>query len=242
MSEQLAEASTSLDAPTTQPDVVTQASSHAALAEPVRMGPETRRYTAAAKRVAEQSSALAAYHGSGPGSRSGPGGRGAGYGGGRVVQTPFEFGGPSGAFRAEVCFIPEGTPSLRDIRRCPTEVTFFTDHLDVPPRSFTQGFPGVTARTEWFAVYYSGMFHVRESDYFTFRLISDDGSRLFIDDYLVIDHDFQHAPIARDATIPLAVGKHAMRLEYYQGPRDRIALQLFVTGRDGQRRLFGPVI
>lgn len=242
VSEQLAEAPTSFDDPTQQPDVLTQASSHGALAESVRFGPDTRRPTATASRVAPQVSALSAYRGSGPGRSGGPGGRGAGNGGGGVVRSSFAFGGPSGAFRADVCFIPVGTPGLRAIRRCPPEVTFFTDHLDVPPRSFTQGFPGVTERTEWFAVYYSGMFHVAKGDYFTFRLISDDGSLLYIDDYLIIDHDHQHAPIARDATIPLAAGKHAMRLEYYQGPRDRIALQLFVTGSDGQRRLFGPVI
>jgi len=159
-----------------------------------------------------------------------------------VLSTRFAFGGPSGAFRAEVCFIPETTNSLKDIRNCRTELTFFTDHLDIPPRSFSDGFPGITTRTEWFAIYYGGAFHVRAGDYFTFRLISDDGSLLYVDGYLIIDNDKRHPPASKQATIPLAAGKHLLSLEYYQGPRDRIALQLFVTGSDGLEKLFGPVI
>jgi hypothetical protein len=175
--------------------------------------------------------------------RSGPGGPGAGFGrGGGRLTTPFAFGGPSGAFRADVCFIPETTESLRQIRGCKTEVTFFTDHLDIPPRSFTDGFPGITSRTEWFAIYYRGKFRVQTSDYFTFRLISDDGSLLYVDGHLIIDNDRQHPPAAKRATVPLAAGEHLLNVEYYQGPRDRIALQLLVAGSDGHEKLFGPVI
>jgi len=178
----------------------------------------------------------------GPGSRSGPGGPGAGFGRGGRLTAPFAFGGPSGAFRAEVCFIPETTQSLRQVRGCKTEVTFFTDHLDIPPRSFTEGFPGITSRTEWFAIYYRGKFRVQAADYYTFRLISDDGSLLYVDGHLIIDNDRQHPPAAKRATVPLAVGEHLLHVEYYQGPRDRIALQLFVAGSDGNEKLFGPVI
>ena len=218
------------------PDLVTQASSHDSMKP-------AHRATATALRVAPERSALAPYEGTGPGSRTGPGGRGAGYGSGPgVLSTRFAFGGPSGAFRAEVCFIPETTNSLKDIRNCRTELTFFTDHLDIPPRSFSDGFPGITTRTEWFAIYYGGAFHVRAGDYFTFRLISDDGSLLYVDGYLIIDNDKRHPPASKQATIPLAAGKHLLSLEYYQGPRDRIALQLFVTGSDGLEKLFGPVI
>ena len=218
-------------APTEPPaDLVSQASNHV----------DTK---VSATRVASEQSALGPFPGSGPGSRGGPGGSGAGFGNGSGrLATPFAFGGPRGAFRAEVCFIPPTTRSLRQIRGCKTEVTFFTDHLNVPPRSFTDGFPGITSRTEWFAIYYHGRFRVQVSDYFTFRLISDDGSLLYVDGHLIIDNDGGHPPAVKLATIPLAAGEHLLNVEYYQGPRDRIALQLFVIGSDGKQKLFGPLM
>ncbi|HEU5075028.1 MAG TPA: PA14 domain-containing protein [Polyangiaceae bacterium] len=227
---------TPLVAPATAADLVSQASNHAVAAN-------LSARTLASARVAPSESALGPYPGAGPGSRSGPGGPGAGYGTGsaRLART-FAFGGPSGAFRAEVCFIPETTQSLRQIRGCKTEVTFFTDHLDVPPRAFTEGFPGISARTEWFAIYYRGKFKVERADYFTFHLISDDGSLLYVDGHLIIDNDKRHPPASKRATVPLAVGEHLLNVEYYQGPRDRIALQLFVAGSDGHEKLFGPVL
>jgi hypothetical protein len=158
------------------------------------------------------------------------------------VNQPFAFGGTSGAFRAEVCFIPPVTESLRDIYNCHPEVVFYTDHLNVSPRKFNQGFPGVTQRTEWFAIYYRGKFRVRRGDYYTFRLLSDDGSLLHVDGHLIIDNDRQHPPAYKEATIQLGVGEHDLFVQYYQGPRDTIALQLFVTGSDGVRQLLGPII
>lgn len=225
-------------------DLVTQASSHAPMTAGTRTQVEpSERRTATATRVAPQQSALSAYKGSGLGAKGGPGGRGAGWGRGKgLVQRRFAFGGPSGAFRAEVCFISSSTKSLRDVRSCAPVVTFYTDELNVPPRSFTAGFPGVTTRTEWFAIDYRGTFQVRAADYYEFRLISDDGALLFIDGHLIIDNDGQHPPAIKEATIPLAAGPHRLKVSYYQGPRDRIALQLFVTGSDGVQRLLGPEI
>jgi hypothetical protein len=232
------------DEPRAPADLVTQASGHESAESARGASPSLeQRPIATATRVAPQQSALSGFLGDGPGARRGPGGGGAGFGRGNgVVTRQFQFGGPSGAFRADVCFIPETTTSLREVRGCQPFVTFFTDQLDVPPRSFNEGFPGVTTRTEWFAIYYRGSFQVAAGDYYTFRLVSDDGALLYIDGYLVIDNDHQHPPAGKEATLPLGAGRHDLRVEYYQGPRDRIALQLFVTGSDGKQKLFGPVI
>ena len=244
LSEQLSEQPSDTDRATATADLVTQASSHTPVPAAARTSAEpSQRATATATRVAPQQSALSSYAGSGPGTKGGPGGRGAGFGRGNgLVQRRFEFGGPSGAFRAEVCFISSTTTSLRDVRSCAPVVTFYTDELNVPPRSFTEGFPGVTTRTEWFAIEYRGTFRVRAADYYEFRLVSDDGALLFIDGHLIIDNDGQHPPAAKRATIPLEPGPHQLKVSYYQGPRDRIALQLFVTGSDGVQRLVGPEI
>ncbi len=178
--------------------------------------------------------------GSGPGAHGGPGGRGAGSGSGGVVTRAFAFGGPTGAFRAEVCAIRRGTRSVKEVTSCPLLATFFTNTLDVAPRGFSEGFPGVTKRTEWFAIRYRGKFTVKAGDYYRFRLVSDDGAILYIDGYPVIDNDGQHPPVSKQATIQLESGEHELFVSYYQGPRDNLALQLFVKGSNGPERLFGP--
>jgi hypothetical protein len=40
----------------------------------------------------------------------------------------------------------------------------------------------------------------------------------------------------------LEAGEHSLFVNYYQGPRETIALQLFVTPPTGQERLLGPVL
>ncbi len=59
-----------------------------------------------------------------------------------------------------------------------------------------------------------------EGDY-TFRLTSDDGSRLYIDDQLVIDHDGLHAAEPKDGSVTLTPGYHALRIEYFEARYDQ---------------------
>jgi hypothetical protein len=159
-----------------------------------------------------------------------------------VIKERFAFGGPQGAFRADVCFIEPETPNLKSLNSCPRVTSFYTDTLDVSPRRFTAGFPGVGERTEWFAIQYRGKFEVETADVYTFRLLSDDGSLLHIDGYPIIDNDGRHPPRSKEATITLEAGEHEFYLFYYQGHPDRIALQLFVKRFNHGERLFGPRI
>jgi hypothetical protein len=76
---------------------------------------------------------------------------------------------------------------------------------------------------------------------YTFALVSDDGSRLFIDDIPVIDNDCQHSPDLRIAAVKLEGGGHAIRVTYFQGPRDCLSLLLAVAGLDRQWQVFSTV-
>lgn len=196
--------------------------------------------SATAEQAAQQVASPGNAEGTGFGANGGPGGPGRGNGG--VIGKRFAFGGPSGSFRADVCFIEPTIKSLKQIGSCPVVATFFTDLLNIPPRQFNEGFPGVTSRTEWFAIKYRGKFTVKDSDVYTFRLVSDDGSRLTIDGYEIIDNDGQHEPRPREATITLEAGEHQFSVFYYQGPAEWLALQLFVKRFQGPERLFGPVL
>ena len=112
--------------------------------------------------------------------------------------------------------------------------------LDVSARPYTDGFPGVPNRTEWFAIRFIGSFSIPTAGSYRFRLHSDDGSRLYIDDQLVVDNDGLHSPRSALGTVSLAAGTHHLRVDYYQGPREEIALQLFWTPPGGQETYWAP--
>lgn len=59
----------------------------------------------------------------------------------------------------------------------------------------------------------------------TFQLISDDGSRLFIDGELAIDNWGRHGERSRGADVPLSAGMHHLRVEYFD-ERHSAALEL----------------
>ncbi|BEL03951.1 hypothetical protein Q0Z83_021420 [Actinoplanes sichuanensis] len=63
---------------------------------------------------------------------------------------------------------------------------------------------------------------------YTFRLTSDDGSKLWIGDKLVIDHDGLHGNVPKDGTVDLAAGLHPLRVEHFEregGQELRLAWQ-----------------
>jgi hypothetical protein len=114
----------------------------------------------------------------------------------------------------------------------------WTNELNIPPRHWRSGFPGLTDRFEWFAIDYTGRFWIGKPGRYTFALLSDDGSRLFLDDTPVIDNDCQHPPDLRIAAVRLEGGIHQIRVSYFQGPRDCLALVLAVAGPDHQWKVF----
>lgn len=130
------------------------------------------------------------------------------------------------ALQGRVYFIPEGSEQLPDFSRLRPQGTISTTVLNIQPQSFTTGFPGVTDRFEWFAIDYQGRIMLPQAGTYTFRLISDDGSRLFIDGELVIDNDGIHGPGNMDGEATLAAGIHEVRVQYFQGPREEVALVL----------------
>src|SRR5215471_3028103 len=67
-----------------------------------------------------------------------------------------------GGLHGFVYFIPKGTTVLPDFDRDPVERVgeIWTDSLNIPPRHWRTGFPGLTDRFEWFAIDYNGRFWV----------------------------------------------------------------------------------
>lgn len=101
-----------------------------------------------------------------------------------------------------------------------------TNKLDISPRKFENGFPGISNRNEWFAIDYHGFFFIKDADNYIFALESDDGSNLYINDRLIINNDGTHEPQTKYGEIYLNKGIHRMNVQYFQGPRYFIALRL----------------
>jgi hypothetical protein len=144
----------------------------------------------------------------------------------------------SNGLEGKIYLLPEETQQLPDFDTLRSIGTIYTKEIDVPTRSWEEGFPGVTDRFEWFGIDYKGTFKVKKAGHYTFQLNSDDGAKLFIDDSLVINNDGLHSTQSRAGEIDLDNSIHKIRLQYYQGPRTEIALQLFVQLEKEQEEVF----
>jgi len=144
---------------------------------------------------------------------------------------------PSG-LRGEIYYLPENTQTLERLARLRPQGSIYTTSLNVPPQSFLMGFPGITKRFEWFAIDYSGKFWIEKPGLYRFRLVSDDGAMLYIDGQLIVDNDGVHQTQVRLGSIRLAGGLHTIRVPYFQGPRETVALMLEIAGPGEQPRIF----
>ncbi len=116
--------------------------------------------------------------------------------------------------------------------------TLYTRTIDIEPREFTEGFPGVT-QYEWFAIQYTGTIVIDEEGNYKWRLLSDDGSKLYIDGDLIVNNDGQHSPKSKVGhTNNIDAGTYSFRLDYFQGPATQIALQLFVKEPGEPEKIF----
>ncbi|HTJ43251.1 MAG TPA: OmpA family protein [Kofleriaceae bacterium] len=135
--------------------------------------------------------------------------------------------------------LPEGTDHMpEDLSKMPVMGVIYTDRLDVPPRSFEEGFPGVTDRYEWFGIVYTGTLQIDTPGTYAWHSITDDGIILWIDGKEVMRNDSIHAPADANGEVTLAKGTHSMKVWYFQGPASQIALQLFVTIPKAEEKLF----
>jgi hypothetical protein len=142
---------------------------------------------------------------------------------------------PNG-LEGKIYFIPP-VNKLPNLKRLKAVGTIYTKVLNVPLTEFREGFPGITDRFEWFAIEYTGSFYVADPGNYNFRILCDDGSKLFIDGKLVIDLDHV-GTFAGDGSLQLTAGLHDLRLDYFQGPRYHLELILNVRRPGGRLQLF----
>jgi hypothetical protein len=144
----------------------------------------------------------------------------------------------SSGLRGEIYLLPANTVQLPRFEKMKPVGAIYTNALNIPPRAFTEGFPGVTNRVEWFAIDYTGRFYIANPGKYRFLLASDDGSKLYIDGKLVIYNDGIHAVEFEQRTVTLKGGIHRIRISYFQGPRAQLALILAVARPGEEYRIF----
>lgn len=138
----------------------------------------------------------------------------------------------------QVFFIPPETKRFPDVSTMRPTAVLYAKQLNIAPRSFKDGFPGVDQRFEWFAIRYTGRFTVATAGAYKLHVLSDDGCNILIDGAKVLDNDGVHPPQNHVETVPLTAGEHKIQVDYFQGPKYDIALQFWVTPPGGQERLF----
>jgi len=153
-------------------------------------------------------------------------------------EQPVSFGTTvvvPGGLEGVIYHISKRAKAIPDLSRIKPQGKIYVSKLNIPLRDFTEGFPGVTKREEWFAIDYTGRFWIEKPGLYRFALTSDDGSRLFIDDQSVIDNDGIHPIDTKSSSVELGGGIHNIRIQYFQGPRLQVALVLEIAAPDDDK-------
>jgi hypothetical protein len=98
----------------------------------------------------------------------------------------------------------------------------------------------VESRQPWpdnWGMVLEGEFNLSEAGEYAFFLNSDDGSKLYIDDQLVIDNDGDHSLLELKNSAHLAAGKHQVRIEFFEAGGEAV-LELDMQGPGKKRAPF----
>ena len=76
----------------------------------------------------------------------------------------------------------------------------------------------ITDREDTYALLFTGEIEITNPGDYTFFLSSDDGSKLYIDDVLVIDNDGCHGlkELSNETPLNLTAGQHTIRVEFFE--------------------------
>ncbi len=75
---------------------------------------------------------------------------------------------------------------------------------------------GKYAGKERYGIVLEGFIRIPADDMYKFYLSSDDGSRLYIDGILTIDHDGLHGTTEKNSSVALAAEFHSIRIEFFE--------------------------
>ncbi|WP_295801750.1 PA14 domain-containing protein [Mucilaginibacter sp.] len=93
-----------------------------------------------------------------------------------------------------------------------------------------------------FAVVVDGQFEIKQDGYYIFGISSDDGSKVYLGDKLIIDLDGLHGDdLARSYIVPLKKGFYPLRIEYFQKDGGRKLELVYVTPDNIVKKMPTPI-
>lgn len=129
---------------------------------------------------------------------------------------------------ADVFTLANGTSKLPDFSKMTKSDTVCLDKFDIPLQAWDLGFPGAPQLQEWFALSSKAKIILPTAGEYVFKTYSDDGSIVYIDGKEIVNNDGTHSATSKESgALTLSKGKHDILLNWYQGPRVHIALQLY---------------
>jgi glucose/arabinose dehydrogenase len=102
--------------------------------------------------------------------------------------------------------------------------------------------PGFGGFGDNFILHAIGNINIAAGGKYKFKLTSDDGSRLMIDDKVVIDHDGTHGSTPKEGEVNLTPGKHSFKLEYFQGWFSKTLILEWIEPGESTYALVSPAV
>lgn len=151
---------------------------------------------------------------------------------GSIVPQP-------GTMCGDVYELPTGIPQLPDFLSLESIGTIYTYDLDVPAQNVksSSAIPGVTPKIDGFGIDYYGDFYITRPGDYAFQLIADDSAMLYIDGKLIVNLDWLHDTLGKEAILHLDTGRHTLHLPYMDSIGG-LALMLLIKPPGAEYRVF----
>ena len=118
--------------------------------------------------------------------------------------------------------------------------TFVIPNLDVDEVEAAEGFPGLTAFQENYAIKFSGSINIVEEAEYELCLHSDDGSQLLLEGTLVVDNDGVHeSAVETCELVYLPAGEYQLEIRYFQSSGPMLAMH-FAWAINGGDKVIVP--
>ena len=122
--------------------------------------------------------------------------------------------------------------TLAELKRLPDEPALkrIDDTIEYDDEKFTR-----TGLQNNFFVRWTGVVRVPRDGRWRFYTVSDDGSRIFIGDLLIVDNDGDHSVLELSGKAQLSVGSHELRIEFFDAAAEAI-LEIDIEGPGMKRQ------
>jgi len=100
----------------------------------------------------------------------------------------------------------------------------------------------IVSRDDLFAVQYHGKIRIDQAGLYTFYLLSNDGSNLYLNDKWVVNNDGEHGAEERKGDSYLSAGLHPIRVDYFQAGGGMLLKVSYSSANMSKREIAADVL